>query len=740
MFYSPIAWLILIIFSVQVGLGYTGIVGNFWKYQSLGSVIYSSTSVLMGGKYGLLSSMLDYLYLYIPLLTMGIMSREYSTGSIKLLYSSPISNTQIILGKYLSIVVYSIILCTILAIPILITAAIVDNVVFGLMLTMLLGVFLIILTYGAIGLFMSTMTQYQVVAAICTLVVFAFLNNVGTLLQDVQYLRNITFWLAISDRAKVFMDGLLSSNNIIYFLLIISIFLAMSIIKLRGERMKRNIGKTINSYLLIILIGVLSGVLFSIPSLRLYYDATANKINTISKESQDIIGKIDGTVTITTYSNILSQYFFKPEYENLDLKKFDNYIRFKPDIKMKYVYYWGPASSYVYTENPGKTEEELFKIQCDNEDYNPDRFISYKDIKHNISAENGNFVRVLEDEKGAISYLRKYNDMYREPFETEINAAFKAFIKKAPNIGFVVGHGERSAFEYNESSYRAFSTLRSNRNALINQGFRVKEINLDTLVDKTIDIMIISDMKNGLTENQLKNYNEFVDRGGNLLILGEPRRQDNMNPLIKRFGVEFSYGTIVKSSDGRLDNIIESNFTNNVGFISEELKNIAETGYKIMTPSVCAINIVEDKGYEIKPIMQSPSKGFWIESQSTNSLKSKVVDKEEKSNTTMLYLSKEINDVEQRVIILGDSDCISTSEIQNNRTGHFTNNSGFVKELFRNLSYDEYPVRVRRIEPLDNYINLSEVELLVYKWLLIFILPLAIIISSALILIRRNRK
>ena len=45
---------------------------------------------------------------------MGLMSKEYSSGSIKLLYSSPITNTQIILGKYASMLVYSAVLMLVL--------------------------------------------------------------------------------------------------------------------------------------------------------------------------------------------------------------------------------------------------------------------------------------------------------------------------------------------------------------------------------------------------------------------------------------------------------------------------------------------------------------------------------------------------------------------------------------------------------------------------------------------------
>ena len=67
--------------------------------QALGygaSNVTFSVFVLNWG--GLFPSVQGYLYLYIPLLTMGLMSRELGSGSIKLLYSSPVTNTQIILG------------------------------------------------------------------------------------------------------------------------------------------------------------------------------------------------------------------------------------------------------------------------------------------------------------------------------------------------------------------------------------------------------------------------------------------------------------------------------------------------------------------------------------------------------------------------------------------------------------------------------------------------------------------
>ena len=105
-FYSPVAWLILVVFAVQCGFSFCDVIWPAIKSQSLGYEVQALTgSVFTSGK-GIFPVMLEHLYFYNPLLTMGLMSREFSSGSIKLLYSSPVTSAQIILGKYLSVMIY----------------------------------------------------------------------------------------------------------------------------------------------------------------------------------------------------------------------------------------------------------------------------------------------------------------------------------------------------------------------------------------------------------------------------------------------------------------------------------------------------------------------------------------------------------------------------------------------------------------------------------------------------------
>ena len=103
LFYSPIAWLILVIFVFQIFSCFANLLEYSVNMKTLDQVQgYQSYMLFVIGGFAPYMTIQSTLYLYIPLLTMGLMSREYSSGSIKLLFSSPISSLQIILGKYLS--------------------------------------------------------------------------------------------------------------------------------------------------------------------------------------------------------------------------------------------------------------------------------------------------------------------------------------------------------------------------------------------------------------------------------------------------------------------------------------------------------------------------------------------------------------------------------------------------------------------------------------------------------------
>ena len=348
MFYSPVAWLVLIIFALLIGYDYANVFDSQLRAQSLGSGLWNVSSAIYNSwMTGILKPILRNLYLYIPLITMGLMSREYQSGSIKLLYSSPVKNSSIIFGKYLAMMCYGAALMSIIGLNVLFSWLTVENFQISMLLVGMLGIYLLILAYSAIGLFMSTLTAYQVVAAVGTLAVLAVLNFIGDVGQGIDFVRDITFWLSIYGRSISFIEGLLPSADVMYFLIVIGLFLSLSVLKLNTEKKIMSLRTKILKYSTIIVTALLLGYLTSLPEAKLYYDGTYTKSNTLSPESQEVMEKLTQPLTITTYVNILAPDYFAglPFNRNWDFERFERYVRFKPDIKMKYVYYYHHASN-----------------------------------------------------------------------------------------------------------------------------------------------------------------------------------------------------------------------------------------------------------------------------------------------------------------------------------------------------------------------------------------------------------
>lgn len=750
LFYSPIAWLILVVFSFLVGMEtYTGFEIEL-RDQSLGRRPFNASLTLLASYGGVLSKMLSTLYLYIPLLTMGLMSRELSSGSIKLLYSSPISNIQIVLGKYFSAMVYCLILIAILLLPIVFSSFVLKDFDAPAIFSALLGVFLVISTYAAIGLFMSTITKYQVVAVIGTIAILSIFNYIGRIGQGIDIVRNITDWLSLSGRSQVFLYGMICSKDIVYFLLLIAMFLSFTVIKLQGERTKRTKFEIITKYGGVFLVVIIIGYITTIPSLIVYYDGTETKRNTLTENSQEVVSKLEGGLTIRTYVNILALNYHKGMPDGLlyDKRQFEKYYRFKPEIKMEYVYYYAKSSNLALDERyPDLNDKERVKAICEINEYDPDMFVPYSEIKDDVdlAPERFRFVRRLESENGNKTFLRIYNDMMVDPSEKEITVAMKTLVDKTPMVGFLTGHGERSISDYGERGYASFAQDVGFRQSLINQGFRVSEITFEKEIDQSIDVVIISDMKSALTLNEKKNYDDFIARGGNMVILGEPRRQDFMNPLIEQLGVEFMDGMLVQPTKEYSADVVVSEILPGALKVSPHYDYYIKRKVRMITPSSCALKYTTDKGFDVVEVLATSSKGVWNDYDKVDLLNDQPVLNENKGEVeklypTMIYLTRQINGKEQRIFVVGDSDCMSSYELSKNRSGIDASNFTLITETFRNLSYGEYPIRVDRVRPPDDKILLTQAA---EKWIMLFFLyliPSIFLAISIYILVRRKRR
>ena len=749
LFYSPVAWLILIIFTFQASILFTNVFDMSVKSQSLEYQLDNVTLFTFGGMFGLFSGIQQYLYLYIPLLTMGLMSRELSSGSIKLLYSSPVTNKQIVLGKYLAMMLYGLLLMAILSIFVIYSAFAIKSFDFICVLAGLLGLYLLTCAYSAIGLFMSSLTSYQVVSAMGTLAILAALSLVRGVWQDMEVVRDITFWLSINGRADEFVNGLICSEDVLYFIIVSALFLTLTILRLQVIRQKTNWLTAWGRYIGVFAIAIFLGYLSSRPQLMCFYDATRTKARTLTPNSQEIISKLKGDLTITTYVNMLDRnvYYGLSSAVKDDMNRFRMYTRFKPEIKMKYVYYYdsinNPSLAIRY---PGLSLREQMKRIAETVDFDTNKVKTPEEIRKiiDLSGEGNRFVRLLESGNGKKTFLRIYEDFNGAfPHESEISAAFKHLIIDLPLVGFVKGHGERDIKRESDRDYKHFSQDKPFRYALINQGFDITEVDLHQGIPSNVRILVIADPRRTLSTEETEVLNSYISQGGNLFIAGEPKQQAIMNPLVEQFGVQFMPGCLVKPTENFAADLITSNPTDRATALSYIFEGMQQMGNTISMPGATGLTYSTDKGFTVTPLFTSDSTGSWNELQTTDFVEDTAqlnpeLGEIERSYVTSVALSRKVGEKEQRIIIISDADCISNTEIEMMRRGINARNYSFVRGAFSWLSYEEAPIDVRRLIPPDNEVYIEKRGMKITKHAMVEGRPGLLLVLALLIWVRRR--
>ena len=579
------------------------------------------------------------------------------------------------------------------------------------------------------------MTSYQIVAALGTLIVLMLLNMVGNWGQEYDFVRNVTYWLSIRGRCDTFISGMICSEDVLYFIIVVCLFLALTIIRLNAVRQKIRFAVTLGRNIGVILLACVLGYFSSMPKLKGYFDTTATKVNTLTPNSQEIIAKMKGGLTITTYVNVLEQagaWYASGSFLLPDMQRFEQYTRFKPEIKMKYVYYYDTCNNPMLDQRfPGMTLKEKFQEMCkygidSNKVKTPEEIRSMIDL----SGEGNTFVRLVERESGEKTWLRVYNDMMRFPSEREISAAFKRLVMKLPVVGILTGHGEREYTSDKDRDYSAFTADKTFRYALINQGFDVEYVTLDNPIREDINILVIAENRESLTSEEEAMLQRYIDRGGNLFILGEPRRREVMAPLFAKFGFEQVEGQLVKQDTNLHPDVILSYPTVEADSIAYEFGYMRLGGQVLVASGVSGLRQVADKGYKVTEVFKSDTIGSWNEVETTDFVDDTIrlnpaAGEVERSYPTIVALSREINGKEQRILLSGDADYISNGGLSSNHRGVEASNFSLVTGGFFWLSNDEVPIDVRRPALPDNYLRLGITGSSVMWWILCVVLPVA---------------
>lgn len=166
------------------------------------------------------------LFFFIPGLTMGLLAEETRSGTIELLLTKPISDWQVIFGKFLSTLLL-ICIALVFTIPYYITIATLGPIDHGAVWTGYLGLILMASTYIAIGLFASSISKNQIVGFLIALLIGIFFHILfGILSANIGgTFGNVLNYMSLSTHFDSMSRGVIDTKDLIYFFSIIAIAL-----------------------------------------------------------------------------------------------------------------------------------------------------------------------------------------------------------------------------------------------------------------------------------------------------------------------------------------------------------------------------------------------------------------------------------------------------------------------------------------------------------------------------------
>lgn len=169
------------------------------------------------------------LFFFIPALTMRQFAEENRAGTIELLMTKPVSDWQLVIGKFMATLVL-IIIALLLTIPYYITVANLGPIDHGAVLTGYLGLILMSSAYIAIGLFTSSVSTNQIVSYLLALFIGIFFQIIFSMLASSfgGFVGQTLNFLSVSSHFDSISRGVIDTKDLIFFFSIIFLGLILT--------------------------------------------------------------------------------------------------------------------------------------------------------------------------------------------------------------------------------------------------------------------------------------------------------------------------------------------------------------------------------------------------------------------------------------------------------------------------------------------------------------------------------
>jgi hypothetical protein len=289
------------------------------------------------------------------------------------------------------------------------------------------------------------------------------------------------------------------------------------------------------------------------------------------------------------------------------------------------------------------------------------------------------------------------------------------------------GHGERNL------TGKANHDLGEFGKSLKQQGYQIAGLDLATRSgppDNTALLVIASPIRT-LLSGETERLADYISRGGNLLLLSDP---DNriMGDLMQRlFGIEQLPGTIVDANVKALgiDNPA-------IAVVPEYPSHEATRDFNLLSlfPQSAALAVSEQRDWQVTPLLRTLDKSWNETGPLTGEIERNPLAGEEAGPLTIgIALSRQLDEKEQRVVLIGDGDFLANSYLNN------AGNLDLGLALCRWLVGDDQSIGIPAPQASDRELHLSRLAIGTIGLGSLIVIPLLLLAIGAVMAWRRNR-
>jgi ABC-type transport system involved in multi-copper enzyme maturation permease subunit/ABC-type uncharacterized transport system involved in gliding motility auxiliary subunit len=444
------------------------------------------------------------LMLLIPALTARAFAEEKKLGTLDLLWTYPVPESSVLLGKFCAAVV---LLLVVLALTLLYPLSLSwyhPGVNWTPLLANYTGLFLLGLAFLSVGLFLSALTDSQAIAAMGTLGVLVLFWSLTWNEQAVsEVLLHILLQISLFDHFSNFARGAIDSQEITFFVLFVVLFLVFTWQALRSRRWR---GKgefaSLSAFLatpsrrqwilvgmidVLLLVGLIGVQTFSLHHNQ-RWDLSPTKVLSLSQQTREVLQSLTQEAKATLF------FGGSP----------DAYQSFA-DLFKRYA-----------SENP------QFRYQILSRDRNQALALEYGATHYNM---------VAVEYKGQ----RKMLPVATEQLLTQ--ALFQLVRGEKKNLYFVGGHGEKDP--RSNDPREGYSEVAA---ALTNENFVLQTVQLGrgTGIPGDAAVVIVSGPRADLLPEELAELEAYIQKGGNVLFMIDPLPVPNLTATLAKYGIQLS--------------------------------------------------------------------------------------------------------------------------------------------------------------------------------------------------------